>query len=215
MNRLVALASLALLASPSQAGAPLRVKASPVVAQCLSSAQVAYAKASGVRFEVVAGRVEEAGSADGFDLVLAAEAETTRLLEGGAGDLDSEVQVASIPWVVLGGDARALERPSGRVLVGGGRLANEARRSLQHLPAGRLANAPIRGGVVRLEAGELAVVPRSLADGQPAAVLSLPPIAVHAFALRGSADPQAARRLLAALADPNVPGGIATCGVAR
>jgi hypothetical protein len=184
---------------------PLQVKASPAVARCVESVRALYERSSGRGFVLVVGPLERTDSAAGADVVVGVEEELTRILEGGIAHPEADEPVARIPWVLVGAgrDASALDRTSRRVSVLGGLVGLEARRRLQHLPAERVRRVEPRSATepVRVEPGELAVVPLSLADpAEEVATLSLPPLEVRVLGVRKSPHLEAARGLVAFLA---------------
>jgi len=206
---------LLLAVAGGEAAMPLRVKASPVVAPCLTAAREAYQRAFHQTFTIETGGLERARSAEGFDAVVGIEGELTRVLESGAAELD--LGIARIPWVLVGagGEVAALDRPRGRVLVLGGRVGLPARRRLQHLPAEQVTSLPQETSAVRPGPDELAVVPLSLVIGAASTPLDLPPLEVRGLSVAGSGNREGAHRLVQFLASPDGAAAFAACGAAR
>jgi hypothetical protein len=210
---------LCLLAAPLLASpAALRVKASPAVAPCVAAAAAEYQRGSGRRVDVETTAISSQDSADGADVVVAADSELNRVIESGVSDPDLEVDVATIPWVLAGApgaatpDLRALARPGAVVRTLDGAVARETWRRL-HLQGFHPARVERLGGTpVRLQAGEAAVVPSSLAGAGPTTALDVPPLRVRALAVRASARKDAGRAFLDFLTAG--PGNVAfrACG---
>lgn len=211
-------AILALLVAGASAPGELRVKASPAVSPCVAAAIPSFRQTSGTRVVLQTGEVWGVSSAEGADVVVAIEEELTRVIEGGAASPDLDVDVARIPWVLLATsrgpapDLHALERSSLRVLVLGGAVGREARKSLQHLPPDRIRTVAAPGGPVRLEAGEVAVVPLSLAGPGEVSRVPIPPLLVRAVGVRASPRPELARAFLEFLTGERGGAVFAACG---
>jgi hypothetical protein len=198
---------------------PLRVRASPVVRPCVAAAAGLYERTTGRATVVETGTLGDASSAEGADVVVGDDAELTRILESGASHPDLDVDVARIPWVLVGvpgsaPDLGALRRSGDAVAVLGGAAGREARRLLgqQGFAASRLRGLERTDGPPRLGPGEAAIVPLSLAGDLPAAGLSLPPVTARALAVRSSARPDAARAFLEFLTGPAGNAAFRACG---
>ena len=217
MNRSI-VAILALLGAGAAPRGELRVKASPPVSPCVAAAIPLFERASGVRASLQTGDVWGVASAEGQDVVVAVEEELTRVIEGGASRPDLDVDVARIPWVLVttrqepAVDVQALERSSVRVLVLGGAVGREARKSLQSLPPDRVRTLRAAAGPVRLEAGEAAVVPLSLAGPGTVSRLPIPPLLVRAVGVRASPRPDAAQAFLDFLTSERGAAAFSACG---
>jgi hypothetical protein len=196
------------LASGFAAGGPrhghgvVRVRATAAVAPCVEAAARAYTTPSR-RVVVETGRLAE-GAADVF---VGAAAEVTRALEGGAAAVDSDAEVARVPWllVVPAGNPQALrgladaERAGVEVWVAGGPAANEARRALRKLAPERLREAS-DGAVPRGAAAALA--PLCLAGPGERLPVDVPELIVEAAVSARASRPDAARDFVAFLASP-------------
>lgn len=211
---------LALVAVTASSGpAPLRVKASPVVSPCVGAAGALYEKTTGRAIAVSTVSLGDPASAEGADVVVAADAELNRIIESGASHPDLDVDVARIPWVLVGAsgaapDVSAVRRSSETVAVPGGVAAREARRVLarQGFASSRLRALDRADGPPRLKPGETAIVPLSLAGDLPAASLSLPSITARALGVRSSTRTDAARAFLGFLSGEPGNAAFRACG---
>jgi hypothetical protein len=214
------LTSLLILAAAGMTGSggELRVKVSPAVGPCVVAVKPLYEATFKGKLTVEIARLEPAASATGADAVVGAEGELTRFIEGGASHPDLDVDVATIPWVLVGQrvdaapDIHALDRPTVRVRVLGGAVGLEARRMLQHLPPENVRSLANPTGPVQLAESELAVVPLSLAGKGRVSPLSLPPLLVRAVGVRASANLEGARQFLAFLTGGPGNAAFRACG---
>ena len=88
------------VAAPSVAPAAeagLRVRASPVAAPCVEAAGQAWEARGGRSVSVETGDLRDRGA---WDVLVGSGVELTRALEGGEADLATDVDVATIPWVL-------------------------------------------------------------------------------------------------------------------
>ena len=202
-------------------GAPhadvLLVRASPAVAPCVTAVVAAMPATSGPRPRVQTSAIGPVGSASGADVVVAAEQELTKVLEGGESAEGLDVDVATIPWVFVGKpaagtDLRALARAGTRVVVFGGVISRYARQRLEYLPPERVRSARDASIARRLPAGELALVPLSLAGPGPVSSADVPPLQVRAVGVRGSERKAAARAFLEFLTGPTGRAAFGQCG---
>jgi len=197
----------------------LRVKASAAVAPCVSAAAAEYQRSPGRRVVVETAAIGSQDSAEGADVVVAADEELNRVIESGASDPDLDVDgVATIPWVLAGApgtaapELRSLARPGSLVRTLGGTVARETWRRL-HLQGFSPARVErVRETPVRLQAGEAAVVPLSLAGAGPVTILDVPPLRVHALAVRASPRKDASRAFLDFLAAGPGNAAFRACG---
>jgi hypothetical protein len=207
---------LPLLAPPPAAtSGALAVRTSPAVTPCVSAAAVAYERATGRRVSVESAAIGAARSAQGADVVVAAEEELTRVIEGGATEPDLDVDVAAIPWVLEGAgrsELRSLAASEKKVRVIGGAIGRHARRSLEALPPSRVRTVASAAGYQRLQGDEVALLPLSLAGGGPVTATDVPPLWVRALGVRGSARPDAARAFLEFLAGGPGNAAFRACG---
>lgn len=213
---LVALIGATLTSAP----APLRVKASPAVAPCVAAAALEYERSTGRKLVLETAAIGSSTSADGADVVVGADQELNRVIESGATHPDLDVDVARIPWVVAGApgtdapDVRSLGRSATRVRTLGGTVAREAWRILaqQGLAPERTERLSGARGPLRLQPGEIAIVPLSLAGPGPVSSLSVPPITARALGVRASARKDAARAFLDFLASGPGNQAFRACG---
>jgi hypothetical protein len=214
------LTSLLILAAAAMTGSrgELHVKVSPAVGPCVLAVRPLYEATFKGKLTVEMARLETAASATGADAVVGGEGELTRLIEGGASHPDLDVDVATIPWVLVGPsmgatpDIRALDQPTVRVHVLGGTVGLEARRMLQHLPPENVRSLNTPSGPVQLVESELAVVPLSLAGKGRVSPLSLPPLLVRAVGMRTSANLVGVRQFLAFLSRGPGNAAFRACG---
>jgi hypothetical protein len=214
------LTSLLILAAVGTTGASaeLRVRVSPAVGPCVLAVKPLYEATFKGKLTVEMAQLEPAASGTGADAVVGAEGELTHLIEGGASHPDLDVEVATIPWVLVGPsadaapDIHALDRPSVRVRVLGGTVGLEARRMLQQLPPENVRSLTAPAGPVQLAESELAVVPLSLAGKGRVSPLSLPPLLVRAVGVRASANLEGARQFLAFLTRGPGNAAFRACG---
>jgi len=210
---------LALVAAPLLAApATLRVKASPAVAPCVSAAAAEYQQTAGRRVAVETAAIVTQDSADGADVVVAADSELNRVIESGTSDPDLEVEVATIPWVLAGApgaarpELRSLARTGSVVRTIGGAVAREPWRRLQLQGFSPARVERVREAPVRLQAGEAAVVPLSLAGNGPVTTLDVPPLRARAVVVRASPRKDAGRAFLDFLATGPGNAAFGACG---
>ena len=210
---------LGLVAAPLVAAAPaLRVKASPAVAPCVVAAAAEYERAAGRRVAVETVAVGSPDSADGADVVVAADRELNRVIESGASHPELDMEVARIPWVLAGPpgtaapDLRSLGRSGSVVRSLDGVVARETWRRLRLQGFAPARVERVRETPLRLQAGEAAVVPLSLAGPSPVTTLDVPPLSVHALGVRASPRQDAARAFLDFLAGEPGNAAFRACG---
>jgi hypothetical protein len=204
-------------AGPAPHAGALLVRASPAVSPCVAAAVAAMETATGRRATVEIAAIGPVGSGRGADVVVAVEAELTRILEGGESVDDLDVDVATIPWVFTGEGAagttvRALTRCETRVSVFGGVISRYARQSLESLPPERVRSVKDVSIARRLPVGELALVPLSLAGPGPVSAADVPPLHVRAVGVRGSGQRDGARAFLEFLTGPAGQAAFGRCG---
>jgi hypothetical protein len=190
MRPLLAVPLALAAAAASSAPGPLLVRASPAAAPCVAAAAIPFERATGRALHLETAPLESPASAAGADVVVGADAELTRIIESGVSHPDLEVDVARIPWVLVG------ERSAARIRVPGGVLGRQARRGLEEVASSRLGSLPSDGALPRLASDEAAVVPLSLAGPGPVSSLAIPPLTVRALGVRASAKTEAARAFL-------------------
>ncbi len=209
---LLLLASLLPLAEGVEA--PLRVRVSPAVAPCVQAAVRAWEASGGVSVALEAGALPGGEPADAF---VGASVELTRVLEGGAGVLDSEVSVASIPWVLAvsgssSGSVKSLSdlgRGDVPVALLGGPAAYEARRALAERGGMRVRETTEIG---ELRAASVAIVPLSLAGPGERHALDIRPLRATAAVSLSASRPELARAFVRFLGSEAGQKAFVACG---
>lgn len=193
------------------AESPLAVRASPALIPCVAAAARGYGAA---RVSVRAGGFRELSGADVF---VGADVEVTRALESGAALLKSEVDIASVPWVlaVAPGNpaglrsAADLKRAAGEVWVLGGLAGATARRTLADLDPERV-RASEDGRALR--SAPIALIPLSLAGAGERLGSDVPPFVARAVVAERAPHPGAARAFVRFLASEPGQRAFAACG---
>jgi len=218
---------LLILALTAPAAAPLRVKASPAVAPCAAAAAQEYGRATGRAAAVETAAIGMPESVAGADVVVAADQELNRVIESGMTQPDQELDVAYVPWVLAGPagsqapSIQSVGRGTQLVDVLGGVVARETwRRLAQQGMTPARAERGSRDGKeprepVRLQPGEAAVVPLSLAGSASVTRLDVPPLRVRALGVRASSRPDAAKAFLDFLAGERGGAAFRACGRAE
>jgi hypothetical protein len=222
---LTAVVLSAVIASAAPAGGPLRIKASPAVQPCAAAAADEYQRATGRAVAVETAAIGMPDSVAGADVVVAADSELNRVIESGMTHPDQELDVASIPWVLAGAPGAAAPsvqaaaaRTTALVDVLGGNVARETWRRLAQqglMPArsergGRSGREPRESP--RLQPGEAAVVPLSLAGTAAVTRLDVPALRARALGVRASGRPEAVRAFLDFLAGERGGAAFRGCG---
>ncbi len=210
------LALAALLPAAGAVETPLRVRVSPAVAPCVQAAARAWETNRGVPVALETGALPGSEAVDAF---VGSSVELTRVLEGGAGVLESEVSVANIPWVLAvsvtsPASVRSLSdlgRADVAVALLGGPAAYEARRALAE-----------RGGMrvretmepAELRAAPVAIVPLSLAGPGERHPLDIRPLRATAAVSVQATRPEAARAFVGFLGSEAGQKVFVACGQA-
>jgi hypothetical protein len=214
--RISMVAALWLLTAAPPPPGSLRVKASPVASPCVAAAAALFTSSTGRPVAVETGNVELPTSATGFDVVVGADEELTRVIEGGASHPDLDVDVARIPWVLLtpasspAADLAALGRTDTQVKMLGGTVGRRARGDLGPLPNTEKVQAS--AGTLRVQPGEAAIVPLSLAGPGHVSTVPLTPVLVRAVGVRRSPHLDAARAFLDFLVSESGNAAFRRCG---
>jgi hypothetical protein len=215
--RKVALSTLLLvlvLAPSARAQEPLRVRVTPAVAPCVTAASPSW---PGARVAVETAGLRDPGPAD---VLVGTGVEMTRALEGGQGVVNSDVEIAEIPWVlaVASGNPRRVRslaeaREKGvEVVVLGGPAAYEARRALAGGGTSRVRESTDRQV---LRAASVALLPLSLAgSGERIAVPEVPALRATAAVAVGAAQPERAEQFVRFLGSEAGQRAFAACGSA-
>jgi hypothetical protein len=208
---LLAGASLLGLPSASAADDALRVRSASVSAPCVEAAGLAWAGGS---VSVETGSLRDGGD---WDVLVGSSVETNRALEGGEAVIDSDIDVALIPWVLTlasGGEVRALAdvvRSGAEIVLPAGPASYEARRALAEEGTARVIETDDRA---RLRAAPVALVPVSLAGAGRQIEVDVRPIRIVAAVgsrARSVRDAQAFVQFLGSRAGQDV---FAACGAA-
>ncbi len=195
---------------PAQA---LRVVATEAVAPCVRPAAQVFAR-RGTAVDVLVGRLADDRRAD---VLVASSVGITRAIEAGRAEEGSDVDIASIPWVLAVepggprglGRLEDLRRTSGEVLVLGGAAAYEARRALAELPEIEVHEST---DAATLASASVAVIPLSLARGTGHVSLDIPPVVARAAVTRRPPRPADAAAFVGFLASEEGRRVFAACG---
>jgi hypothetical protein len=219
MRRLVrsSLAGLVVAQALAAGGAeapPLRLWVTPALRDCAAALAAGFSSRTGVAVAVRSSDVPEPAEAD---LLIGADSELTRVLEGGLGDERSAVRLGEVPWVMLLPDGEAPPRDlasfaatgSSPIAVLGGIAGREARAALASA-AGRVA---VSRDAAELASQERALVPRTLAGHRTQApVEDVTPLSILAVPVVASPRGAEVRALLQFLAGAEAKRTFAACG---
>jgi len=165
----------------AEAGDSLRVRASSAAAPCVEAAARAWQSSAGRPVAVETGALREEGD---WDVVVGSSVELTRALEGRDAVPDSDVEVATIPWVLhlSTADARIrdlddLARLGVEATLPSGDASYEARRVLAEHRVGHVRET---SDTRRLRSAAVSLVPLSLAGSGQRVPVDVPPIRVGA-----------------------------------
>jgi hypothetical protein len=173
----------------------VHVRASATFAVCLAPTLDAFTRETGMAVTLTTADPDPPEDAD---LVVGDDLEMTRLLEGGATDAASAVDLGQVPWVLVvpgGSPAGVSALATGPVSVLAGGAGREARATLS-VGAGRL---DVTNDAATLRRASRALVPRSLAGAGERRPWDVRPLIATAALVAGSPRAVAARRLLAFL----------------
>ena len=201
-------AVITLAAAPAPA---LRVRATEAMAPCLAAATRAFTGGSGSAPSVETGDLADPTA----DVLVGSAVEVTRALESGRAQNDSDVEVASVPWVlVLGEAAPALQSLKDvaaaglEVEVPAGPASYEARRALAAAAAVRVRESDAKA----LRKAGIALVPLSLAGPGRRIAVDVPALVAQAAVGARAASPEAARAFVEFLGGENGRRAFAECG---
>lgn len=201
------------LAPAARAQEPLRVRASAAVAPCVAAASQGYA--GGRRVAIETASLRDPGR---VDVLVGALVEMTRALEGGEAVVNSDVDIAEIPWVLslaAGNPLRVKSLTDVRergvdLIVLGGPVSYEARRALAGVGTSRVRELSDRAA---LQAAPVALVPLSLAgSGERIAVSEVPPLRASAAIGAHAAQPERAQEFVGYLGSEAGQRAFAACG---
>ena len=189
----------------------LRVRATEAMAPCIATAMHAFTGGSGRSPSVETGDLADATA----DVLVGSAVEVTRALESGRAQNDSDVEIASVPWVlVLGEAAPALQSLKDVAAAGleveipAGPVSYEARRALVAAAAGRVRESDASA----LRKAGIALVPLSLAGPGRRIAVDVPALVAEAAVGARAASPEAARAFVAFLGGESGRRAFAECG---
>jgi extracellular solute-binding protein len=197
----------------ARAQEPLRVRVGAEAAPCLAAASQGWSGGRGVA-------VETAGLRDpgAPDVLVGAVVEMTRALEGGQAVVNSDVDIAEIPWVLVVAAGNPLrikslddaKQKGVEVVVFAAPAAYDARRVLAGGGNGRVRESSDRAA---LRAAAVALVPLSLAGpGERIAVSEVPPMRTVAAVGIHAAQPERAGEFVRYLGSEAGQRAFAGCG---
>ena len=209
----IALSALLLVLAPSaRAQEALRVRGTAAVAPCVTAASPSW---PGGRVAVEAAGLRDPGP---VDVLVGASVEMTRALEGGGAVVNSDVDIAEIPWVLsvaAGNPLRVRSLADARekgveVVLLGGPVAYEARRALAGAGTSRVRESTDRQ---TLRSASVALLPLSLAgSGERIAVPEVPALRATAAVALGAAQPERAEQFVRFLGSEAGQRAFAACG---
>jgi hypothetical protein len=155
----------------------------------VEAATRAWSAESGRAVSVETGGLRDEGD---WDVLVGAGVEVTRALEGRDAVIGSEVEIATIPWVLRlsgGAEVRSLSDVVGsgtEIVLPAGPASYEARRALAEQGQPRVLETTDAG---RLRSAPVALVPVSLAGSGRQVAVDVPPIPVSAAVGKRSRQP--------------------------
>ena len=200
------------LASAADAPYSLRVRASAVVAPCVEAAVRAWPPARG-KVDVETASPLAPGP---VDVLVASAIELTRALEGGTAEPGTDVDVASVPWVVQvrGAGTASIRRAADLAGSGLEVTVPESPASYEAWRWARSTSGRVRSASGRaLREAAVALVPLSLAAPGDRMGVDVPPMVARAAAGVTPAHPEDARALVAFLASEPGQKAFAACRV--
>ena len=184
--------------SAAESGPVLRVRATETMAPCLAAATRAFPWGSGPRPTLETGDLADATA----DVFVGSAIEMTRALESGLALNDSDVDIASVPWVLVLGeqapDLHSLKEVAAaglEVEVPAGPASYEARRALAAASLGRVRESDASA----LRKAGIALVPLSLAGPGRRIAVDVPALLAQAAVGARAAAPEPARAFAAFL----------------
>jgi hypothetical protein len=196
--------------SAADPGPVLRVRATEAMAPCLVAATRALPAGPGRSSTLETGDLADATA----DVLVGSAVEITRALESGLALFDSDVDIASVPWVLVLGekapDLHSLKEVAAaglEVEVPAGPASYEARRALAAASAGRVRESD----ALALRKAGIALVPLSLAGPGRRIAVDVPALLAQAAVGARAASPEAARALAAFLGGENGRRAFAEC----
>jgi hypothetical protein len=201
------------LAPDVRAEEQLRVRVSAAVAPCVTAASQGWSGGRRIALETLG--LRDPGPAD---VLVGPLVEMTRALEGGEAVVNSDVDIAVIPWVLsvaagnplrVKGLADVREKGVDLVVLGGP-ASYEARRALAGAGTSRVREESDRA---TLRAAPVALVPLSLAGGgERIAVFEVPPLRISAAVGAHAAQTERAQEFVRYLGSEAGQRAFAACG---
>jgi hypothetical protein len=188
------------------------VRSSAVASPCVEAVGQAWAARGGGVVTVEAGGLRDDGR---WDVLVGSSVEINRALEGGDAVLDSDLDIAHIPWVLRlssGGDVQALAdvvQSGAEVVIPAGPASYEARRALAEAGAAHVLETEDPG---RLRSAAVALVPLSLAGPGRLVEADVRPIRVGAAVGMRSRRADEARAFVSFLGSEDGQNVFAACG---
>ena len=189
----------------------LRVRATEAMAPCLAAATLAFTAGAGRGPSLETGDLADATA----DVLVGSAIEVTRALESGRAENDSDVEIASVPWVLVLGDTAPVLQSLKEIAAAGlevevpaGPASYEARRALVAAAAGRVRESDAKA----LRKAGIALVPLSLAGPGRRIAVEVPPLVAQAAVGARAVSPETARAFVAFLGGENGRRAFAGCG---
>ena len=198
-------------AAPAVSNDALRVRSSAVASPCVEAAARVWSAERGREVSVETGGLRDEGS---WDVLVGAGVEVTRALEGRDAVIGSEVEIATIPWVLRlsgGAEVRSLSDVVGsgtEIVLPAGPASYEARRALAEKGQPRVLETT---DAARLRSAPVALVPLSLAGSGRQVAVDVPPIPVSAAVGKRSRQPVDAADLVRFLGSERGQDVFAAC----
>jgi len=182
----------------------LRVRTNVAFSGCAGALVESYGRTHGVRVTL---DVVSPLSVEGADVVIGADSELTRILEGGLADVRTAVDVGEVPWVLVSRENQLGAASSTPLVVLGGALGRDVRDGIP-TSAGRLRAST---DLDALRAAPRAVVPLTLAGAGQRQPLDVPPLIAVAAVVNASSHRREAAQLLQFLRDAEARRAFARC----
>ena len=210
MRRLPAVFLLVVASVGADPAPALRVRATEAMAPCAAAATRVFTGGGGSRLTVETGDLADASA----DVLVGSAVEVTRALESGRALIDSDVEIARVPWVLVLGEAAPVVESLKAIAVAGlevevpaGPASYEARRALSAASAGRVRESDASA----LRKAGIALVPLSLAGPGRRIAVDVPALVAQAAVGSRAASPDTARAFVAFLGGEEGRRAFAEC----
>ena len=211
MRRLPAVFLLVVASVGADPAPALRVRATEAMAPCAAAATRVFTGGGGSRLTVETGDLADASA----DVLVGSAVEVTRALESGLALIDSDVEIARVPWVLVLGEAAPVVESLKAIAVAGlevevpaGPASYEARRALSAASAGRVRESDASA----LRKAGIALVPLSLAGPGRRIAVDVPALVAQAAVGSRAVSPDTARAFVAFLGGEEGRRAFAECG---